>query len=132
MRTISYLLASALLLTAAGCGVGPDRNLEPTDGPSVLGPVPGDRDDVPRALLVGLEAAQGALLAGAWDGDTYGASFIIVESLEGNVSAIDNRDGTITLRAFVEPEGDRSTQQVLLDAWANRLRQLNGVDWVPR
>lgn len=132
MRTIPYLVVLALVLPAAACRVGPDRDLVATGGPSVLGPVPGDRGDVPRALLVGLEAAQGALLVGEWDGDTYGASFLIVESLEGNVTAIDHRDGTFTLRAFVEPEGDRTTQQVLLDAWANRLRQLNGVEWAPR
>ncbi|OAB63869.1 hypothetical protein AY599_25830 [Leptolyngbya valderiana BDU 20041] len=115
-----------------GCNVGPDREIVPTNDPSVLGPVPGDRDDVERALLIGLESAQAALLRGAWDGDTYGASFLAIESRQGDVSATDHGNGTLTLRAFIEPDGDRDAQQALLQAWARRLEQLHGVEWAPR
>ncbi|MFI4916323.1 MAG: hypothetical protein ACIAS6_07455 [Phycisphaerales bacterium JB060] len=132
MRTQSYLLVLPLAALAAGCAVSPGYEIVPTDGPGVLGPVPGDRDDIPRALLVGLESAEAAMLQGRWQGDTYDASFLIVESREGAATAIDHGDGTFTLRAFIEPHGDRIAQQELLEAWAHRLGQLHGVEWAPR
>lgn len=132
MRTQSYLLVLPLVALAAGCAVSPSDEIIPTDGPGVLGPVPGDRHDVARALPIGLQAAQAAMLQGRWQGDTYDASFLIVESREGQATAIDHGDGTFTLRAFIEPHGDRIAQQKLLEVWAHRLGQLHGVEWAPR
>jgi hypothetical protein len=127
------LLASAATLATpllAGCST-PIRQIVEAE-PSTLGPVPADRDDVPRALLVALEAAEAALLDGSWAGDTYTATFLIVENREGVASATHHADGTATLRAFIEPRGDLAAQRTLLDAWARRLGQLEGVEWAPR
>ncbi len=132
IRTKSYITLAFTLGLLAGCAVGPDREIVPTHKPGVLGPIPGDRDDVARALPIGLEAAEAALLMGAWDGDTYGASFFVVESREGAVTAIDHGNGTFTLSAFIEPDGDLVAQNRLLKAWARRLEQLQGVEWAPR
>lgn len=119
------------VLALGGCStVG--HEIVPTGARDTLGPVPGDRDDVPRALPIGLEAAEAALLSGAWDGDTYTASFLIVEDREGVATATDHGDGTLTLTAFVEPGGDLVAQRRLLKAWARRLEQLHGVEWAPR
>lgn len=132
MRTPSYLLLFLSIGLLAACGVGPGRGIVPTDGPTVLGPTPGDRDDIERALPIGLEAAQAALLQGRWQGDTYDASFLIVESREGQATATDHGDGTFTLSAYIGPDGDQTAQQKLLKAWARRLKQLHGVEWAPR
>lgn len=132
MRTKSYITLAVFLVLLAGCSVGPGYEIVPTEGPSIRGPVPGDRDDIPRALDLGLENAEAALLTGSWDGDTYTASFLVVESREGVATATHLGDGTYTLAAFVEPDGDLVAQQRLLNAWARRLRQLHGVAWAPR
>lgn len=118
-------------LALAGCStVG--HEIIPTGSRTTFGPVAGDREDAPRALLIALEAAEAALLEGHWQGNTYMASFLIVESREGEATATVHDDGTITLTAFVEPAGDQIAQRTLLNAWAKRLGQLNGVDWAPR
>lgn len=116
----------------AGCAVGPGYEIVPTQGPTIQGPVSADRDDIPRALDLGLENAEAALLAGSWDGETYTASFLIVESREGVATATHLGDGTYTLTAHVQPLGDQRAQERLLNAWARRLGQLHGVDWAPR
>ncbi len=124
-----HLAALALL---AGCAVGPGYEIVPTDGPTTLGPTPGDRDDVPRALDVALSDAEAAMLSGAWEGDTYTARLLVIENREGVATASRVGDGLYTLTAFVEPDGDQVAQQRLLDTWARRLRQLHGVEWAPR
>lgn len=132
-RTKSYIYAAAAaLFLLMGCSVGPGYQILPTPGPSTHGPVPGDREDIPRALAIGLEAAEAALLTGSWEGQTYTASFLIVENREGVATATHLGDGTYTLTAHVEPDGDQRAQERLLNAWARRLRQLHGVDWAPR
>lgn len=131
-RTKSYTLLLVFSGLLAGCAVGPGYEIVPTEAPSTQGPVPGDRDDIPRALGIGLENAEAALLSGRWDGETYAASFLIVESREGIATATHLGDGTYTLTAYVEPDGDLRAQERLLNAWARRLRQLHGVAWAPR
>ncbi|UYV12301.1 MAG: hypothetical protein NCW75_13500 [Phycisphaera sp.] len=116
----------------AGCAVGPGYEIVPTPGPTTKGPVSGDRDDISRALGVGLEAAEAALLTGSWDGETYTASFIVVENRDGVATATHLGDGTFALTAYVDPDGDQVAQERLLNAWARRLRQLHGVAWAPR
>lgn len=132
MRTKSYIMLAVSLALLTGCAVGPGYEIVPTEGPSTRGPVPGDRDDISRALDLGLENAEAALLTGSWDGETYTASFLVVESREGIATATGLGDGTYTLTAYVEPDGDLVAQQRLLNAWARRLRQLHGVAWAPR
>lgn len=132
IRTKTYILLVLPLLLLMGCAVGPGYEIVPTQGPSTQGPVPGDRDDIRRALHLGLENAEAALLTGSWDGQTYTASFLIVESREGVATATHLGDGTYSLTAFVQPLGDKRAQERLLNAWARRLRQLHGVDWAPR
>jgi hypothetical protein len=129
-KTICILAAALALL--AGCAVGPGYEIVPTDGPTTLGPTPGDRDDVPRALDVALSEAEAAKLTGSWDGDTYTARLLIVENREGVATATHLGGGSYTLTAFVEPDGDQLAQQRLLSAWARRLVQLHGVEWAPR
>lgn len=131
-RTKSYTIPVALMGLLTGCAVGPGHEIVPTQGPSAQGPVPGDRDDVPRALAIGLEHAEAAPLEGSWDGETYTATFLIVESREGVATATDLGDGTYTLTAYVQPDGDQLAQERLLNAWARRLGQLHGVAWAPR
>lgn len=130
-QTYSYLAFFCLLAILPGCAA-PIRTIEPTEGPTTLGPVPADRDDVPRALLVALEHVEAALLEGAWDGNTYSATFLIIENRQGHASATHDPQGQATLSAMIEPSGDRRAQQRLLEAWARRLRQLHGVEWAPR
>lgn len=132
---IAFMLAAlavgCLAFLHAGCStVG--HEIIPTGSRTTFGPVAGDREDAPRALLIALEAAEAALLEGHWQGNTYMASFLIVESREGEATATVHDDGTITLTAFVEPAGDQIAQRTLLNAWAKRLGQLNGVEWAPR
>ena len=115
----------------AACTTTLDQPIE-RGGPAVVASAPGDRDDVARALLVALEAAEAAQLDGGWDGDVFTATFLIVEAREGTARAVDLGDGGFALWAFIEPDGDVLRQQRLVDAWARRLEQLQGVDWAPR
>lgn len=131
IRTYAYILLATLALGLPGCAA-PIRPIEPTTGPTTKGPVPADRDDAPRALLVALEHVEGALLEDAWTGDTYTASFLLLESREGRASARFTPEGGALLSAYVEPQGDRRAQQRLVEAWAHRLGQLQGVEWAPR
>lgn len=132
IRARSTVAVSALAaLALAGCStVG--HEMIPTGSRTTLGPVAGDREDAPRALLVALEAAEAALLKGHWEGDIYTASFLMVESREGEATATAHGDGTLTLTAFVQPAGDQIAQRTLLNAWARRLGQLHQVEWAPR
>ena len=139
MQTKTYFtpIAVTALLACSGVGcVSIAHVTVPTGAPTVLEGVPGDRDDVPRALLIALEAAQAALLEGQWTGDRYEATFLVVENRQGQatatLSANPGEDGAWTLSAFVEPAGDQDTQDTLLKAWARRLDQLHGVQWAPR
>lgn len=129
---LARLIGLLAALLAAGCAVGPDSEIIPTGGPTTLGPVAGDRDDVARALTIGLEAAEAAQLEAAWAGDTFTASFLKVESRQGVATATDLGDGQFSLSAYIEPGGDRVAQERLLNAWARRLEQLYGVEWAPR
>jgi|GEM_PF-4305437 len=131
-RTKSYIIIAVALSLLMGCSVGPGYEIVPTPGPSTRGPVPGDRDDVARALAIGLEAAEAALLTSSWDGETFTASFLMVENREGLATATQLGDGSYTLTAYVEPDGDQKAQERLLNAWSRRLRQLHGVDWAAR
>lgn len=130
-QTIAYSLIFTLSAVLSGCVAKP-RPIVPTDGPSTLGPVPADHDDAPRALLVALERVEGALLEGSWQGDTYHATFLMLESREGWAAARYTDDGNAMLSAFIEPQGDSRAQRQLLEAWSKRLGQLYGVEWAPR
>ena len=126
------LLASIVAVVASGGCTSVGHEIIPTGVPTTLGPVPGDRDDVARALLIALESAEAVLLEGRWRGETYTASFLMVESRQGRATATLGADGGLMLSAFVEPAGDEIAQRTLLDAWARRLEQLHGVAWAPR
>ncbi|MEO1008995.1 MAG: hypothetical protein AAFX79_10530 [Planctomycetota bacterium] len=116
----------------AGCAGYAPSPIEPTDGPSSVATTRGDWDDVPRALAVALAAGEAALLDADRTPDRYAASLLVIEDRRGTATARRNADGSIELRVFVEPAGDRVAQARLLRAWRRRLDQLYGVEFAPR